>query len=518
MSGFWKKNLIALVTAIAVIGCSIAAFAQKPAVTPIPKVAGPVPVTADSYPFISANRTQAPVDLAKIGYGEEEFFVSGTANVYHWPAPGQLTVKTLNAPYTTRILVRRPADPARFSGNVMVETLNFSRNYDWSFVWGIMHPYVTEHRDAWVGMTTMPENIAFLKKFNPVRYAALSFKNPNPTEKCGPKNETSDSEEGLRWDAMSQVGALLKSKDPSNPLAKYNVQYVYMTSHGSEVMAYANAVHNHVSLANGKAVYDGYLNDIEENPGRINRCDAPGRDVPEGDPRQVVRNVNVPVIRVIAHGDLKHINTVKNRREDSDAPGDRYRLYEVAAAPHMEGTYYRHLPVVEDQVKGGAEPGVAVWPLPYSCNPSISFLDFPILRYVLDGAYANLDRWARTGTPPPKAERMVVTVPPGAKEAIVEVDEFGNGKGGVRTPYVDVPIATYLPNTPGPGVCGNLARAVPFDWARLEQLYGSPKAYVEKISAAVDKLVKDRWITESDGKKMKEELSAPLSAPKEVLQ
>ncbi len=514
MRCFWKKTGFALLTAI--LCGSTAAFAQKPAVTPIPTVVGPIPVTADSYPFMAANRTQAPVDLAKLGYVEEEFFVSGTANVYDWPAPGELRVKTANAPYATRILVRRPADPARFSGNVMVEALNTSRRYDWAFMWAIMHPHVTEHRDAWVGVT-QPENIDFLRKFDPLRYTALSFTNPNPDERCGPKSTTSTFEVGLKWDAFSQIGALLKSDLPSKPLAGFKVQYLYMTSHGSEVMAYANAVHNHVSLADGKPVYDGYLNDIEENPAKINRCAAPGRDLLAGDPRQIVENVNVPVIRVIAQGDLRHQNTVNNRRPDSDAPGDRFRLYEVAAAPHMEATYYRHLPVPEDQVKGGAQRSLANWPLPYACDPPITFLDFPILRYLLNGAYANLDRWVRTGTPPPRAERMAVTMAPGAKEATVEVDEFGNGKGGVRTPYVDVPIATYLPNSPGRGICRNLGRAIPFDWARLEQLYGSPKAYAAKVAEAVDRLVNERWITESDGKKMTEELSAPLSAPREVL-
>ena len=46
------------------------------------------PVTATSYPFLAAHRLQEPIDLAKIGYVEEEFFVSGRANVYDWAADG----------------------------------------------------------------------------------------------------------------------------------------------------------------------------------------------------------------------------------------------------------------------------------------------------------------------------------------------------------------------------------------------------------------------------------------------
>src|SRR3546814_18626865 len=42
-------------------------------------------------------------DLADLGYDEQEYFVSGTARTY--------TTPSTTAPYTTRIIVRRPLDP-----------------------------------------------------------------------------------------------------------------------------------------------------------------------------------------------------------------------------------------------------------------------------------------------------------------------------------------------------------------------------------------------------------------------
>ena len=47
-------------------------------------------------------------------------------------------------------------------------------------------------------------------------------------------------------------------------------------------------------------------------------------------------------------------------------------------------------------------------------------------------------------------------------------------------PIRDVPAWTYRVKTPGQGVCGNLVSIVPFDWARLEKLYGSHTAYARK--------------------------------------
>ena len=54
------------------------------------------------------------------GYTENEFFVSGTAMQYSAPglsADGRWTLQSAGtAPYKSRVIVRRPADPARFSG------------------------------------------------------------------------------------------------------------------------------------------------------------------------------------------------------------------------------------------------------------------------------------------------------------------------------------------------------------------------------------------------------------------
>ncbi len=54
------------------------AMAQRadPAVPPV-RVVGPLPVSADTYPFGAANHTRVPEDLKEVGYVEEEFFVSG---------------------------------------------------------------------------------------------------------------------------------------------------------------------------------------------------------------------------------------------------------------------------------------------------------------------------------------------------------------------------------------------------------------------------------------------------------
>src|SRR5688572_19107839 len=117
------------------------ATAQNPGLPPV-RVVGPLPVSADSYPFGAADHTRVPEDLKKVGYVEEEFLISGVANVYDWTTEGPARARTANAPYTTRVLIRRPASRARFSGNAIVEPLNPSNRFDLNIGWAISHAQI----------------------------------------------------------------------------------------------------------------------------------------------------------------------------------------------------------------------------------------------------------------------------------------------------------------------------------------------------------------------------------------
>ena len=128
-------------------------------------------------------------------------------------------MRTPNAPYTTRILVRRPAKASRFSGNVVVEMLNPSNQFDLNIGWAMAHRQMVRNGDAWVGITDKPIDVLALKKFDPARYGSLSFANPlalddprncqDPVTSVDPPSARSRStEDGLAWDIYSQVGAL----------------------------------------------------------------------------------------------------------------------------------------------------------------------------------------------------------------------------------------------------------------------------------------------------------------------
>jgi hypothetical protein len=462
-------------------------WAQSP--VPAPRVTGPIPATADSRMFNPAKTSLKPLDLSKAGYIEEEYMVSGTANVYDWAADGSVSVRTPNAPYTTKILIRRPA--ANFSGTAILEIPNIARRFDWAMMWSYSHDYFLEHGDAWI-MVTMPASVEGLKKFNPARYKDLSFANPSQTPCANAKGGPNPNENGLIYDMFSQVAAALKGGLPGG----FRVQRLYMTTQGGEITTYINAIHGRARLEGSRPAFDGYLVRNPPAPAAIHNCSG---GIPAGDARRQIKDIDVPVVSVVAQGEVMSAFPV--RKADSDAPLGSYRLYEVAAAAHIDAHAYEGFPSFAEQTEAtGVAQGTPQWPFNARCEPEIVLQDLPLLRYAFNGAFANLDRWVKDGVAPPKVARLQV------KDGALVLNEFGIGSGGIRSPYSDVPTASYTTSTGGPGNCRELGQTRPLSWARLEQLYGNHDNYVQRAAAAIDRMLRERWVTESDARRMREEL------------
>ena len=473
--------------ASACVGGAVAPEAGAPAgnaagaMVPIPDVTGPIPVDGDSFPANAAARQLAPVDLATFGYEEEEYFLSGSANVYEWDDPfGTAAVRTPNAPYTNRILLRRPVDRRMFSGTLIVEVLNYRRagGYEGPYVWADSWEYMVDRGHVWVGVTSRPAALQALKTFDAGRYAPLSWDNPlPPDERCS----ESDTEAGLLWDIYSQVAALLKSDHPSNPLQGYNVEYAYATAQtGGDLALYINAIGPIAKMASGEPVYDGYVIKATGRPGPVNQC----RSRPDGaDPRAVSRSTE-PVIRLFVHSDVilgspTHSGTTcEYRRPDSDDVLP-YRHYEIAGALVSSRHQTLASPVPEDRVPSDDATRSIVVP------PN----EFPI-RYIMNGAFDNLDRWVREGVAPPRAG-FLLEATDDCRSLLL--DAFGTPLGGVRTPYVDVPANTYPPDERLPAA---------FDTELLRELYGTHENYVRQVIARTNELIEDRWVTREDGHKI----------------
>jgi len=469
----------------------------------LPSVQGPVATTDRTWPFASTEHSVTRRDLSRDGYEEQEYFISGTARVYNWPAVGRLE-SFAQGPYTTRILVRRPRNPAKFSGTVIVEALNPSLRYDAAIMWIESQNYFVEHGDVYVGVTVKPVAIDSLQRFDPQRYAPLSMKNPLPPSQTCPQSQlpaapgglppesSPATENGLIWDILSQTGALVRS--PAGPLRDLRVSRVYLTGDsqsGAFVLIYANAIHPFATLADGKPIYDGYLTSSASGPGvPVNQC-AP--QAGPGDPRLVMQPRGVPIIRLINQTDLGYLN----RRPDSDEPPDLYRGYEIAGAAHVHEWVLQWGADAQDVAKTGAAGFLSNAPC---VQHAAAGSQFPT-QYVLDAAFANLELWSRKGIPPPRAAPLEIGDPAHAR-ATLALDEFGNARGGLRTPYVDVPLVRYAAYMDGPGICELWGYQTPLPPDTLHHLYRSASDYRAKVAAATRRAVKERRITPSDGRRI----------------
>jgi hypothetical protein len=476
------------------------------------KVTGPIDVTEESYPFNAADHSAVPQDLAAFNYIEEEYFVSGKANVYDYDADGNVIIRTPDAPYTTRIHLRRPADKSTFSGNVVVELNNPTALYDMDLQWMFCRDFFLENGDIWVGITVKPIAVKALKVFNNERYASMSMNNPQPPDqRCKPKpsllnDTTPETENGLVWDIVSQVGALLKSNSESNPIKDYNVEYLIATGYsqtGGYLTTYINLIHplDTAKLDDGSPIFDGYMiGDGDAFMFPINQCTD---SVPPGESGVVIKPRKVPVISVVTQGLLNA--TMAARRPDSDTAEDKYRRYEIPGAAHVNQKSNDNKPSAADIQKAGVPP------TPANCAGVNEYgvTDFPI-EFFMNSAYNNLYTWLRTGTPPPRAEPIMTEKVEETDEILIKLDEYGNALGGVRNPYIEYPLATYYGQSrpldeESAFFCSLAGYKEPFDHDKTKSLYPTREDYLNKVNAMADRMVTERLLTKSDGERIKKE-------------
>ncbi|RJK97005.1 alpha/beta hydrolase domain-containing protein [Vallicoccus soli] len=466
-------------------------------------VTGPLATTRDSHPFGGAAFQEVPQDLADVGYVEEEYLASGESDVYSWPADAPAVVRTEDAPYTTRVLVRRPAKGAAFSGNVVVEMLNPSNLFDLNIGWALAHEQMIANGDTWVGITAKPIAVDALKTFDPERYGDLSFANPLPLD--DPANcetvaadSSRTTENGLVWDIYTQVGNWLRSDARSNPL-RYGTRHTKVTKAyglgysqtGGYLVNYMKAIHPLVVQAQGRPTYDAYLVGVAgggfAGAYPMNQCEpAP----PVGDPRRSLYGVGVPVIQMMSQSD--YLRGIGSRRPDSDTPGDRFRHYEMAGAGHATPDELYYSARAEDIVQ--ADRAVP----PQSCDQG------PRSRFPSDiffnAALRNLDRWVRADVPPPHADPIVV------RYGEPVLDRFGNVRGGIRSPYLEVPTSTWYGTATGASFCFIAGYEVPFRQARLERLYevrdGRSPEYVRAVTRSAQRLERQGFLTSFDARQI----------------
>lgn len=479
------------------------AGAKGPGHTPA-QIEGPIPASDTSHPFLAAAFQEVPVDLKASGYIEREYFLRGRANVYQYGKGRRVEIRSVGVSYVNRVIVRLPANPARFNGRVLVELLNPSLGVDLSDLWALSHGYLMHEGYGYVGITSKPVNVAALKRYDPRRYTSMAWPNPLPgaaaciaPHPVAPMTGHSrpETEDGLIWDMLTQLAALLRSREASNPLGR-PASYLYAFGYsqtGGYVGTYATDFQPHERLPGGKPPFDGFIQGGSAGPGRLNQC---SETLANDDPHSLIRSAT-PFIRLTTMTDYIRIGPFENwhdRRADSDAPDDRFRLYEVAGAAHVTLASRRFAPSAAEYLRAGISN-------PYDCVEPVA-TDFP-LDQAFNMAIEALDGWARLGRAPPHAPRLAVDRerhPDG--EPVLDSD--GNALGGLRLPAIEVPVAVYTGRSTGRDLrhaasCRNEGHKIAFTPARLRQFYPGRADYVAKVERSVARAMQARWLTAWDG-------------------
>jgi hypothetical protein len=429
-------------------------------------------------------------DIASLGYVAEEFFISGPASSYSSAAElgpdGRWSVTASeSADFTTRMVVLTPADRAQFNGTVLVEWLNVSGGIDAPAVWMMAHREIVRAGYAYVavsaqrvgvegGMNLMGVDMS-LKTQDPNRYAAL----------CHPGDPFS-------YDIFSQAGRIVGD----GVLGELRAEHVIALGESQSALfltTYINAID---PLAQ---VYDGFL--VHSRFGPAAPLDGSSIfDVLETETSGAVKfrpDLRVPLVTIITETDLfggPRRGYYGARQPDNQ----QLRVWEIAGTAHADNYTIQVAPI--DSGAAALTDIVAAYaPTNMLMGQQLDhYINFaPQHHYVLQAALSQLCQWVRTGRPVPSAEAIELN---DADPPQPVLDANGLARGGVRTPWADVPIA----RTSGVGseettMASIFGSGELFDATTVRRLYpGGAADYLERFTTALDSAIQSGFILAAD--------------------
>lgn len=397
---------------------------------------------------------------------EQEVHLSGLARKFKgsgslgsdgkWTA----TVVSSATPYNTMAIVRRPADPARFNGIVLVEWLNVSTGYPLDVDWGMAHEAILREGYAYVGVNVQKvgmQGVQKLKQFGD-RYAAGSI-----------------PDDDISYDIFSQTAQALRDQS-ALLLGNLKPAKIIATGHSQSAMrlaTYANAIQPL------DQVYDGIL---IHGRGGIGTRIGTGDSLPSS---YVVRaDTKVPVFVLQSEMDVAFGPSTSKQPD-----GAKVRHWEVAGTSHADQYLLDNIGEVSGRDVGWTPPG---------CGSPYNASSFYMAE---NAAIHHLKNWVTAGTAPPVAPRM-------ERDwlGFIKKDAHGNAVGGVRLPDLEVPIAKYSHANFTTGslafldlfACVAGGNTTYFKADKLKTLYPTHADYVNKVKAAADAAVVKGYIRPAD--------------------
>ena len=458
-----RRRLVWLVTSFAIIlSATVHAAVPDALVTAIPHDAG-----IKQRPFISS-----PLNLSEYGYVEQEFMMSGSGYYYEqdgrWRSDGKWAVKIeAERDYATRLLVRRPLDPEKFNGIVVVEWFNNTGFMDVDVIWAQSHTELLREGYAWVGVTAQWLGMNMLKSWDKERYGNLQLPN-----------------DGLSYDIFSQAGRAVRHQ---NKLLLGGLPVTGVVGAGESQSAIRLTTYVNAFQDAATEVYDAML-----LYSRFYSASPLKAGITLASPsRAFIRDDNnLKILQFETEQDVFMFLFRLTRQDDTDY----LRTWELPGASHYDEygvttllpQYQRDFPALSD--------------IALDCRNSLNQIP---QHYVVNAALSSLRRWVINGEAPPQSPRIEY------KFWQVVRDEHGNAEGGIRLPEMEVPTATHnYANYGALGREGNflvnsfacpfLGNTVPFDQEKLKQLYPTHEEYVTKYIEAADAALEAGFLLPAD--------------------
>jgi hypothetical protein len=246
-------------------------------------------------------------------------------------------------------------------------------------------------------------------------------------------------------------------------------------------------------------IYDGFLVHSRFGPAApldgVSIFEDPQTNTPQAIPFRA--DLRVPLVSLITETDL--VGGVRHGYYFARQPDNqRLRVWEIPGTAHADNYTIQVAPI--DTGSAPLDDIVAAYaPTNMLMGQELGhYINFaPQHHYVLQAAVAALNTWVQAGKPPPAGPLIEVRE---ADEPQPILDSNGLARGGVRTPWVDVPVA----RTSGSGAVESVMSLLfgsgePFDAAELGRLYpGGSTEYLERFTGALDSAIESGFILPAD--------------------
>jgi hypothetical protein len=408
-----------------------------------------------------------PLELAANGYVQQEFFASGTATAFRatsTPSDGKWSITpTTTAHYATRILVRRPSDPAKFNGTVVVEWMNVSDGEsapDWDY----LNPMLMRDGYAYVAVSAQALGVDGGKAILGQAAAGTQGLVQEEPARYGTLHHPGDQ---YALDIFAQIAKALKAPHTTvfGDLRPKRIVAVGESQSAYYLTTFADALQPRTNI------FDGIFIHSRGGSGAPLSGSVTAQQGPAN--LRIRTDLKVPVFMFETQTDLVQLGYAPAQQPKTD----RIRTWEVAGTSHAD-TYDLD----------GVSPSII------GCTQQIN--DGP-QHEVVQAAFSAFEKWLVDGKAPPSPPpfKLDSTSPP-----VLALDQNGNVIGGVRTPAVDVPVSTLSGAAPAgtTSLCQLFGETTPFSPSKLASLYQSQAGYLHAYTTSLDKAISEGYILSAD--------------------